>query len=85
MKNRYAPIKVGIYDTNIKLTYGRKYAVLHLPYIKWRNNTGNLTFGKRKFDRIADGKQIEYLDNLFIGYDSNPEKLREYLQRNFDW
>jgi hypothetical protein len=85
MTNRFADIKVGIYDTQIQLRYGRKYATLVLPVVKWRNNTGNLTFEKRKFDRIMDAGLIEKLDLYFIQYDKNPHLLSEFLICNFGW
>ena len=85
MKNRFADVKVGIYDTGIELRYGRKWAVLVLPYIKWRNNNGNLSFGKMKFDRISDAGFIEKLDCMFLNYDTNPLQLRNFLERNFGW
>jgi len=85
MKNRYAEITVGIYETEMALKYGRKYATLVLPYVKWNRNTGCLRFRKCKFDRIADAKQIEKLDLLFLNYDNNPSSLRDYLAVNFGW
>ena len=85
MKNRFADVKVGIFNTGIELRYGKKFATLGLPYVRWKNNNGSLAFEKRRFDRIADAGVIQKLDIMFLNYDNNPLQLRNYLQNNFGW
>lgn len=43
-------IKVGIWDDQWTLTLYTDKAILHMPYVKWVNNSGSLTEHVMRYD-----------------------------------
>ncbi|MCK9432341.1 MAG: hypothetical protein M0R00_05225 [Candidatus Omnitrophica bacterium] len=50
-------VKVGIWDDEWELKLYEDAAILHMPYVKWVNNSGTLATHVAKFQ--ADSKQLQ--------------------------
>jgi hypothetical protein len=51
-------IKVGIYDDQWTLTLYDDKAILHMPYVKWINNSGSLAQHITRFDVDSGAKTL---------------------------
>jgi len=72
-------VKVGIWDDRWNITLYEDKAILHMPYVKWVNNSGSLTTRTTRFDK--DSKICSTLKKIASEEIEDGEDYTEEVRR----
>jgi hypothetical protein len=73
-------IKVGIYDDQWALTLYDDKAILHMPYVKWVNNSGSLAESVTRFDAESGAKTLAQFHKIAAQEIEDGEDYTERIQ-----
>jgi hypothetical protein len=73
-------IKVGIWDDRWSLALYDDKAILHMPYVKWINNSGSLAEHVTRFDAESGAKMLAKFHKIAAQEKEDEEDYTERIQ-----